>query len=140
MYPAVRCAHYALSVLNFKGRLNIRWSLPAKVTRTVRPAADPACSENAYSLAGPFWANTGIATDAWFYNQGTASRAGLTVAATQSEVRSKCSTLNDQRGRPSEVTICKTIVTHCNQRVTRRDGHENPVGEPDPARAASADR
>jgi hypothetical protein len=101
MYPAARCAHpkfgpherfRVLIVLRLpNGRigpgLNIRWSLPAKVTRTVRPAADPACSENAYSLAGPFWANTGIATDAWFYNQGTASRAGLTVAATQSDIR-----------------------------------------------------
>jgi len=79
---------YDLSAVNVRGWVTIRWSVPAKPAHAATPAAtDPACSENAYNWEGPFWANTGTPTDAWYYNESTASRAGLTVSATESDIR-----------------------------------------------------
>lgn len=36
---------------------------------------------------GPYWANTGTPTDPWYYNESTASRAGLGVSATTSDIK-----------------------------------------------------
>lgn len=82
-----RNGEYDLSVYNSKGTLRIRGSSPAKVTRTMVPATDAACSEGAFTTEGPIWANTGKANDSWWYNESTASRAGLTVAATEADIR-----------------------------------------------------
>lgn len=82
---------YILSASNYKGYVTINWSIP-HASASVRPAimisaTDPACGENAFNLAGPSWMNTGTPTDVWYYNESTASRAGLTVSATEDDIR-----------------------------------------------------
>jgi hypothetical protein len=76
---------YVLTAANAGGTLSIHWSVPS--ARLSRTSTDPACKENAFNYEGPLWANTGIPIDVWFYNESTASRAGLTVSATESDIK-----------------------------------------------------
>jgi hypothetical protein len=72
------------------GRRSRPWSAYPRARsgyRCFRAATDAACGEGAFVTEGPFWANTGKANDSWWYNESTASRAGLTVAATEADVR-----------------------------------------------------
>jgi len=76
---------YVLTATNAHGTLSIHWSAPP--AHPQRASRDPACKENAFNYEGPLWANTGIPTDVWFYNESTASRAGLGVSATTSDIK-----------------------------------------------------
>ncbi len=78
---------YELSAFNTGRVLTIRWSLPPVAAHRAIRASDPACSENNFNTEGPFWANDVKPTDIWYYNQSTASRAGLGVSATTSDIR-----------------------------------------------------
>lgn len=81
---------YVLTAVNSKGYVTIHWSAPgthATQTRAASAAKDPACNENAFNLEGPSWMNTGTPTDIWYYNESTASRAGLSVSKSESDIR-----------------------------------------------------
>jgi len=76
---------YMLTAANADGILHIHWSAPS--AHPGRASPDPACRENAFKYEGPLWANSGTPTDAWFYNESTASRAHLAVSATTSDIK-----------------------------------------------------
>jgi hypothetical protein len=83
---------YTLVVSNFQETLNVAVSIPATASTSeagesvVPDAPDPACNESAFNFEGPLW-NQAVGTDAWKYNESTASRAGLTVATTEQDIR-----------------------------------------------------
>jgi hypothetical protein len=81
---------YALSVTNDNGQVKTSTSLPstqvrlpAGAARSSSAALPPQCTELGYSPEGVLW-NT---TLNWYYNESTASRAGLSGATTLSNIR-----------------------------------------------------
>jgi hypothetical protein len=89
-----KSGEYQLTAANFNGHLTVNESSvvgSATKSANASAAADPACSETAYNYerygtTGPPY-NWGAQTLDWYYNESTASRAGLTVAATESDIR-----------------------------------------------------
>jgi hypothetical protein len=89
---------YTLTVMNSRGWATISFSDSANVRSSATQkdllssptltsaSTDPACSEAASNWEGPLW-NQSIGTDAWYYNESTSSRAGLSGSATLSDIR-----------------------------------------------------
>jgi len=75
---------YELIVSNAAGFVTVQESASSgQAGATVTTNTDPACSQSAFNYEPDKW----TATDKWFYNKSTASRAGLTVSATTSDIR-----------------------------------------------------
>lgn len=83
---------YELSAVNSGGYLTVRQTGPASQAKAMKPAvaaaSDPACSESAYNLEGPFWYSANASpTLLWYYNESTVSRAGLSGSTTLGDIR-----------------------------------------------------
>lgn len=88
-----KTGEYSLTAANLNGQLTVSESHatgnPAR-SAIAATATDPACSETAYNYerygttgAPDYWTGT---LD-WYYTESTASRANLTIAATESDIR-----------------------------------------------------
>lgn len=83
-----RDGEFEVIASNVKGVLSVRTLTPTTPQSGMAPAADPACSENAYNTEGAFWQSVNVEpTLLWYYNEATASRAGLTVSGTEADIR-----------------------------------------------------
>jgi hypothetical protein len=73
---------YMLSVTNSHGRLVIKTSRPGAPSPAI-PATDLACGQSNYGFLGARWFKTLV----WYYNESTASRAGLSGSLSLSDIR-----------------------------------------------------
>ena len=75
---------YTLSVTNSHGGLVIRTSQPGAPSSSPAIAAtDAACGQSNYKFIGARWTKTLV----WYYNESTASRAGLSGSVSLSDIR-----------------------------------------------------
>jgi hypothetical protein len=74
---------YMLSVTNSHGQLVIKTSRPGAAPSPAIPATDAACGQSNYGFIGARWTKTLV----WYYNQSTASRAGLSGSVSLSDIR-----------------------------------------------------
>lgn len=72
---------YKLTAYNNNGYLKVTDSYPAT---TIAASSDPACSETAYNLEGPFWGST----YKWYINESTiTNRTNLNLSSTITNIR-----------------------------------------------------
>lgn len=72
---------YVLTAVNANGELTV--TQQAAVPQPSVAPDDVACSESEYELEGQRWTTT----DKWYYNESTASQAGLSVSASLADLR-----------------------------------------------------
>ncbi len=87
-YTLTTHGEYELKAVNEHGTLTVTASYPPKVAPAPARRRDPACSENYFNFGGGFWQSSNAEpTELWFYNESTASRAGLSVSASLADIR-----------------------------------------------------
>jgi hypothetical protein len=75
------------AAVSARGVLTVTASSPSRA-RAVTPHTDAACGEGAFNTEGGFWQSSNAEpTELWYYNESTASRAGLSVSATTADIR-----------------------------------------------------
>jgi len=89
-YALTTHGEYELKAVNEHGIVTVTASYPRKAVAA--PASsrrrDPACSENYFNFGGGFWQSSNAEpTELWYYNESTASRAGLSVSASLADLR-----------------------------------------------------
>ena len=87
-YAMTTHGEYELKAVNEHGMVTVTASYPPKLTAAPARRSDPACSENYFNFGGGFWQSSNAEpTELWYYNESTASRAGLSALATLADIR-----------------------------------------------------
>ena len=87
-YTLTTHGEYELRAVNEHGTLTVMASYPPKAAPAPARRSDPACSENYFNFGGGAWQSSNAEpTELWYYNESTASRAGLSASATTADIR-----------------------------------------------------
>jgi hypothetical protein len=90
-FALTKNGEFELEAINNKGVLTVRERTPQNAVGAngaATPAAtDPACSQGAYHTEGGYWQSSAVPTLLWYYNESTASRAGLPASGTLTNIK-----------------------------------------------------